>query len=122
MIEQVFSTHKTLGMNSRMQEIIGFNRVQESLRERKEEGERRIHLTQCVQLTPTLGKSGQENSEFKTSTEMGWQWEGESDSGMGARACLSVWLRLIPPLLVHHTLRTTSRAESSSLALDQKLK
>lgn len=59
--EQVVSPHKTLGVNSRKQEIIEFNRVQESLRERKEEGQRKVHLTQCAQLTPTLGKSGQEN-------------------------------------------------------------
>lgn len=44
MVEQVFSTHKALGMNSRKQEIIEFNRVQESLGERKEEGERRFIL------------------------------------------------------------------------------
>lgn len=88
MVEQVFSSHNALGMNSRKQKLMEFNRDQESLGERKEEGERKVHLTQCAQLTPTLGKSGQENSEFKTSTEMGWQGRGSLIQGWGLRPCI----------------------------------
>lgn len=47
-VEQVFSSHNALGMNSRKQKLIEFNRDQESLGERKEEREKGSSYTVCT--------------------------------------------------------------------------